>query len=414
MQSWRRTIYILFFAQLVSSMGFNVFLPFLSIYVNKLGTQTALDPEFWVGIVFSAPAVTMIFAAPFWGSIADRYGRKLMLERSMFGGTIVFFLMSFATNAEQLALLRALQGAITGIVSAASALAASVTPRERSGFALGTLQVGRFAGLAIGPLVGGTVADIFGYQATFIVTALLLGVAGILVFLGVHEDFHPPVREKKVGHKPLQKWRNILAMPGVKVAYMLDFSGWFARLTVVPFLPLFVVMLSPAGSASNTVVGLLSSITAVSAMIGAFFLGRLGDRIGHRTILIGSALMTACFYLPQTFAVAIWQLALLQFFAGIAMGGLLPALGSLLKQYTQHGDEGAVYGLENSVVSSAQMIAPQLASLIVALFGLRSVFLFAAGCYLATSLLALYMLPGSPFLKKGKPALPKTPYVEHA
>jgi len=66
--------------------------------------------EFWAGMVFSAHALTMAIAAPIWGSLADRFGQKVMVQRAQFGGALMLALMAPAHSAEQLVLLRAIQG----------------------------------------------------------------------------------------------------------------------------------------------------------------------------------------------------------------------------------------------------------------------------------------------------------------
>ena len=113
--SWRRTLAIMFVAQLFSAVGFSIIFPFLPLYIADLGTTTGLSIEFWSGMVFSSQAITMMIASPIWGTMADRYGRKLMVERAMFGGAVIVLLMAFVQSAEQLVLLRAIQGFITGI-----------------------------------------------------------------------------------------------------------------------------------------------------------------------------------------------------------------------------------------------------------------------------------------------------------
>jgi len=145
---WQRTLIVLFFSQI-------------------LGSSTGMSVELLAGLVFSAQAFTMMLAAPVWGRLADRYGRKLMIIRASFGGAIVLLMMAFVQTAEQLVALRALQGLISGIVAANSALLAAQVPRERMGYAMGTLQVGLGAGVAFGPLIGGIVADTFGYASAF-------------------------------------------------------------------------------------------------------------------------------------------------------------------------------------------------------------------------------------------------------
>ncbi|MBN1668424.1 MAG: MFS transporter, partial [Anaerolineales bacterium] len=148
---WRRTLYILFFAQLMVAVGFSSIFPFLPLYVDSLGSSYGLSLELLAGLVFSAQAFTMMLASPLWGALADRYGRKIMVVRSMFGGALVTLLMALVSSAEQLVALRALQGLITGTIAAASALQASVTPRRHLGYAMGLLQVGFGTGIAAGP-----------------------------------------------------------------------------------------------------------------------------------------------------------------------------------------------------------------------------------------------------------------------
>ena len=178
--NWKRILYITVFAQIVTSIGFSSFFPFLPLYVAELGADSQLSVEFLAGLAFSGQAFMMMIASPVWGAVADRYGRKLMVERAMFGGAIVIGLMAFARSAEELVVLRGIQGLITGVIGAHNALVAAVVPRERTGYAMGLLQVGLGIGVALGPLIGGLVADLFGYRATFYVTSLMLFVSGIL------------------------------------------------------------------------------------------------------------------------------------------------------------------------------------------------------------------------------------------
>ena len=96
---WLRTLIIMFFAQLMTAVGFSSIFPFLPLYVESLGTNTDLSLEFLAGLVYSAQAFTMMLASPIWGALADRFGRKLMVERAMFGGSVILLLMAFVTSA---------------------------------------------------------------------------------------------------------------------------------------------------------------------------------------------------------------------------------------------------------------------------------------------------------------------------
>jgi len=84
----------------------------------------------------------MMLASPVWGALTDRHGRKVMVERSLFGGSVLMLLTAFARSAEELVILRAAQGLVTGTLAAVNALVAATAPRERAGYAMGLLQVG--------------------------------------------------------------------------------------------------------------------------------------------------------------------------------------------------------------------------------------------------------------------------------
>ncbi|MBN1147356.1 MAG: MFS transporter, partial [Anaerolineales bacterium] len=343
---------------------------------------------------FSAQAFAMMVASPFWGAVADRYGRKLMIERAMFGGAAILLLMAFARSAEELVLLRAIQGLITGTIAAANALAAAIVPRRHTGYAMGLLQVGSGAGVAFGPMVGGIVADLLGYNATFYVTAATLFIAGIMVWLGVEESFTPEQKEASKAVGFVEEWRHIFSTPGVATTFSLRFMSQLGRMMIIPILPLFVSTLLADTSRLNTFTGLVIGVASATTTLSAVYLGRLGDRIGHRRIVIASAFIAALLYGIQSLVSAGWQLLVLQALVGVAMGGIIPAISALLARITSTGEAGAVYGLDNSINAAGRSIAPLLGSMAAAWFSLRATFGFTAITFLITGLLAAVILPG--------------------
>ena len=206
---WQRTLIIVFIAQVFTAVGFSSIFPFLPLYVESLGTTTNLSIEILAGLVYSAQAFTMMIASPFWGALADRVGRKPMVERAMFGGAVLILFMAFVQTAEQLVFLRAIQGAVTGVVAASNALVASITPRNRTGFAMGLLQVSMGIGIALGPLIGGAFADAMGYSAAFFITAAMLLIAGVMIHFGIEEKFVPPKLGEKKTFRFINEWREI-------------------------------------------------------------------------------------------------------------------------------------------------------------------------------------------------------------
>jgi DHA1 family multidrug resistance protein-like MFS transporter len=390
--NWRRTLHIMVFCQLMTSIGFSSIFPFLSLYVKSLGSVTSLGTELLAGLVFSCQAITMTIASPVWGMVADRWGRKPMVERAMFGGAAILLLMAFVRSAEELVVLRAVQGLITGTIGAANALVAAVVPRERTGYAMGLLQTGIGVGVGIGPVIGGAAADLFGYQAAFYVTSALLAVAGVIVHWGVKERFEPIARP--AGRRGvLAGWRQILTARGVAATYSLRFLDSLARMAFVPILPFFALELVADDSRVNSFTGLVIGSAAAAAAVFGVFIGRTGDRTGHRRILILCSLAGFAAFLLQGWVTQGWQFLLLQIGAGIAHGGIITGVGALLARYTLHGEEGAVYGLDNSINSGARALAPMIGVTVAIWFGYRAVFASVSLLYLAAALAALWGLP---------------------
>ena len=326
---WKKTLFVLFFSQMATAVGFSSICPFLPLYVKSLGSSTGMSVELLAGLVFSAQAFTMMISAPIWGRLADRYGRKLMIIRASFGGGIVLLMMAFVQTAEQLVALRAVQGLISGTLPANSALLASQVPRERMGFAMGTLQVGLGAGVALGPLIGGIVADLYGYASAFYVTAAMLFLSGVVVVIGVKEDFHPPTTEERKGQGIFAFWGQLLKIPGVKPTYSLRFLIQLARSMLIPVMPLFVVELMTDAARVNSFTGLLIGARAAATTVSAMFLGRLADRVGHRKVAAVSAILAGLFYLPQSLVTEEWQLLILAILVGVALGGVIPTLSAI-------------------------------------------------------------------------------------
>lgn len=385
----------MFFAQLTTMIGFSSIFPFLPFYLESIGKVSSLKMELLVGLVFSGQAFTMMIASPLWGTLSDRFGRKLMVVRAMLGGAIILTLMAFARSAEELVVLRAIQGFITGTVGAANALVAASVPKKQIGYAMGVLQVGIGVGVAIGPLIGGIMADLFGYRSAFYITGAMLFISGITVLFGVTENFEKPDQSTGEHLGFLSEWRHILSAKGVAITFWLRFSNQLGRMIFIPILPLFVQSIIGEGLRINSFTGLVVGVTSATMTTSSIYLGRLGDRIGHRRIVIGASLSCGLCLALQIFITAGWQLLILHALFGIGLGGIVPGISALLSNYTSPGQEGAVYGLDNSIASGARTIAPLLGVGIAMWFGVRSVFGIGALLYVIAALLAVFKLPRS-------------------
>nr|MBA3415506.1 MFS transporter [Chloroflexia bacterium] len=284
--NWRRNLYALFAAQMLAIVAFSLRAPFLPFYLSDLGATSTDAQTLWSGIINAAGAGVMAITAPFWGAAADRYGRKPMLIRAMAAAVVTIALMSLATEVWHLLALRLVEGALTGTVTAATALVAAGTPRDRLGYGLGLIQTAVFSGASLGPLAGGFLADEIGFRPTFWIASAMMAAAALIVLWFVHEQFTPVQRVTTTGRGGfggvwgLVAGRTLLTM----IAAMLMIR--LASSAVQPIMPLFVEQLAHAAAGTaSTLSGITLGIAGVTSAISAVFLGRLGDRAGHRRIL---------------------------------------------------------------------------------------------------------------------------------
>ncbi len=385
--NWKRNLHVSVIALMIATIGFDAAVPFLSYFVQELGVSDPTQVKLWAGLLFSANSVSLAVMGPVWGALGDRLGHKLMVQRAMFAGSIFIGVMSLVRTPSQLLVLRILQGAMTGFSTTTFTLVSAGTPVESHGYALGLLQTVAYLGGALGPVMGGVVADTWGYRACFWITGALMGAGGILVSLLIREP------AKKIGKKESQSLSHavhaVLGSSAIVLVLAVRSLVSSGLRTVNPFLPLFVQALEPAQARVATLVGTLNSANLVGTALGATAVGRFADRFGLRKVSLVAVLASGIGYLLQSSVTSVTQLLLLQFLTGIAIGGMLTTLSVAIARLSPPGRQGVVFGLQISFVQAANAVGPMVGALVAARWGLRGPFVVAgAACLVATCLFA--------------------------
>lgn len=358
-KKWRRNLWATWVAELLAIMGFSSSFPIWSYYIQELGVTGDAVAK-WSGLIISASSLTMGVMGPIWGALSDRYGRKVMVMRAMFGGAVTIGLMGLAQSVEQMLVLRLIQGAFTGTVAAATTLVASNTPRERLGETLGKLQLAIFLGQSFGPITGGFVADMLGYRATFWLTAGYLTVAGLLMLFLVHEDFTPVERTAHSSFWQTMRQDTAALFAGSFLGLVLGlrFALRLGSRISSPMVPLVVQALLPADALLGSASGLLTTVSGMFSAVAAPILGRWGDRYGGRGLLVAAALVMAGAMFVQGQASAYWMLLVAQVFLGLAFGGTLSILSAYIGRCAPEGKAGVAYGLNTLAVSLSSAVGP--------------------------------------------------------
>jgi DHA1 family multidrug resistance protein-like MFS transporter len=373
---WKRNLFILYVGQFLAMASMSSITPFLPLYLQQLGITDPEEVRLWAGIIFGANLLTAFIFAPIWGKLADRYGRKLMLVRSGIGMAITITLMGFATNHIHLLLLRLLNGMMAGFIPAAIALTATNTPKERTGYALGILHSSAVAGTICGPLLGGLLADSFGFSAVFSYTGLSIFTATLIVIFLVKENFEKKGREEKTDF--VQDFKKIVSRKPIAHLFVSAFIIRSAMVGTLPFIPLYVQELAPSQENLAFLAGFTTAAMGVANMIAAPKLGKLGDKFGSQYILIFAVFGAILFIVPQAFVQELWQLIVLRFCTGVCLAGMTPSINVLIRHYAPKGMESRTYSYSNSALFLGGLTGSIGMGAIASQFGLPMIFICSA------------------------------------
>ncbi len=386
--SWRRNLYVIFAVEFLVLMSFSFANPFMPMFIQTMGHFTDGQAAFWTGVASAVSGISMFFTAPIWGIIADRWGRKPMVLRAMFGIAVIAAATALAPNVYWLIALRGITGLFSGSMAAASAMVASSTPRDKITYAMGILMVASFGGTAFGPLIGGIMADVIGYKAVFYVIGAVYFLGGLSILFFTHENFTPVPKDQ---------------LPNLLKLWSLAKSKEIAPLLIVlcvlsigpsmmnPVTPLFIQQLSAksVASASGLAMSLMGGVAVVSSLVA----GRAGARIDLKTMLILGCIGTGVLYLPPVFATSVFWFILLMALRGIFFGGVIVPSNSLVSLSVSRKEQGMAYGLQQSANSLGNGLGPLLGGVLASAFGLKIVFPISAGLFVLAGLVVMKLLP---------------------
>jgi len=379
MKNWKESFNAILIAEFLAIAGFATTTPIFPLYFKSLGIVDTASLNFWSGLTQTGGALAMAFFAPIWGSLADNYGRRLMLLRAMFGGALIIGLMAFTTSPWQVAVLRTLQGCVTGTVAAATVLVASITPREELGYRLGLVQMAVYLGSSIGPLFGGVIADTLGLRANFTATSALLLAGAFIVTSFAHEDFTPKPRTGSILRNAVPDLSPVFKTPVLASLMAVVFAVQFASSVVVPMLPLFIIQMIGNSTGVNSLSGLIIAAGSVSGALAAVMIGKVSGRFGYGRTLIVCMAGATLFYVPQGLATTPWQLLLLRFGSGVFLGGTMPSVNALIASSCDRDKQGSTYGLSSSMANIGAALGPAVGATLATMAGYPSVFFATSG-----------------------------------
>ena len=383
--NWKQNLFFIWLSQFLSLAGFSSCMPFIpKVMEEYLGiTDRGLRLQFISAYHFSG-MISLCVAMVVWGMLADRFGRKMMLLRASFAAAIFYPLLAFSPNIWILLLVRFCCSFFSGTYNPAQTLAVATAPPEKHGLVLGVLSTALWSGHMLGYLIGGVVAEKFGYTTAFVSCGIVYAFSGLLVLFMVKENFDRKTEAKKLAAVKLPL-RQMLT-PAVCGILLLVLMMGVARRIDEPFLTelvsdvmgdkresinLFFFSLE-GGAVFFT--GIVSAAAALGGIISGVVIGWLCDRILPRKLLIPVLFFSALGVAAQLLSPGIVPLTAARFLAYFAAGGIMPILQLMLTRITRPELRGTFFGWTGSLSTAGGVLCAFVSWSVGKYFGLRGIY----------------------------------------
>jgi MFS family permease len=367
----------------IDMLGFAMVLPLLPYYALKL----AASPEM-IGAITASYSVAQLMAAPLWGAVSDRYGRRPALLAGLLASAVAFAIFGFADSLWLLFFMRIIQGAGGGTTGVAQAYVADTVAPEHRAQALGWLSSATAVGFMLGPVLG-SFATSWGTAAPGLMASglCLLNVAFAWKWLpeskpprGV-DEVHTP---RPIWHATWQVIRHpsgpVSRLTWIYAAGMLGFSAMTSVLALYLDLEF--------GVTEKTIGWVFFYVATLSLVMRSILLGPIVRRIGEAgAIRVGTVLLALGLFLyPVTHSV--WVLAVFMALVPIGTALLFPATTALMSHVTDRSRLGETMGAAQTFAGVARVLAPRMATSAFQRFGSPAPFYLAGVIVMLVGVLA--------------------------
>lgn len=371
--------------------SYGMIFPLFARKITDFGDSVAV-----LAISVMAYSLAGVVAAPFMGSLADRFGRRPLILGSFAVFAAAFAGYYLAANSQAFILIRGLAGALTaGLGPATMGLVADIAPRDERARWIGIIGGGTSAGFIVGPVVGGFLYDKWGYGPPFLASIGLALLTLLVAVLVIPETNTRERRRRAALHQKRTSQLTpetgttgsfVASLPHPLLAFgtllFINLSMVFAWFFIDPQLPFYVF---DELDWSTAQFGSVISFYGWATLIGSLTLGRSSDRYGRKPILVAGLIVHAAQYVALMLTNAYGVIIAAFIIAGLGEALVNPALSAAYLDITPEEHRSRAMGIKTAIGSVGSLLAPALAILIVRYIPAQSVFSISAGLILATA-----------------------------
>jgi DHA1 family multidrug resistance protein-like MFS transporter len=360
----KRAFVTLFIVMFVTMLGMGIVGPLMVIFAKSMGAS-----GFWLGLMYSGFALTRATMQPVCGWFSDKMSRKTFMVVGLFLYVFVSLGYAIAADVYQLTGVRLLHGLGSAmVIPVAEAYIGDIIPKGKEGTYMGLFWMSLYLGMAAGPLLGGTLTDLYGMNSAFYTMAAVAGVAFLLLVF-----FVPAIQpHERHGQGKVTPVRIMLKDNKIKAVGLYLAARAVLRQSISAFLPLYAVQ-NMGLSVSEA--GMLVTVYLLTEALSQIWVGPLADRFDRKTLMIIGGIFAAVlgFFLNQM--VTSWTMLLILIPIAI-MGtiGRVPAIAFNVENGLKYGRMGSSMGITNAAQDMGSFIGPFFTGWALDYYGLGSVF----------------------------------------
>lgn len=373
---WRRNLVAVTVATFIGFTGFTLVMPFLPLYLEQLGERDTGVIAIWAGLALGiTPAITALMA-PVWARVAERYGRKLMVARSLFSFVVIMAAMAFVTEPWHLVALRGVQGFFAGYGMLALTMAAESAPEAQMASAIGWVQTAQRLGPALGPVIGGALAQAVGLRMAFVGAAIMFFGAFVLVLVGYREGAERRARTEAPPRATV-RFTDLLSVPNFMMFLGTIFALQMVDRSFGPVLPLYLREIGLASGRVPVVTGLIFSVAAGAGALGNQTCQWLLRRMPARRLVTMGTGVAAISALVFAWGPTVPLLLVAAASFGAGLGVSFTTIYTTAGQRVPAGSRGVAFGYLTTASLTGLALSPVLSGLLGAVT-MRGIFVVDA------------------------------------
>jgi len=370
------------------------FVLFTPTYLASIGfTKAEIDA--WTGPIAASAFLLGIWLVPFWGVLADRYGRKPLIMRSYYIEVIAMVLAAASHTFWLYLLARSLTGLALGNTGLMYAALTETAPRHRVALALGLVNGSAPLGGLVGGLAGGFLVARWGINFLFGVDAVVAAGVALILSVSYHDTFLAQKELPPATAMLREALRAVVHTPVAALIFLVSFVSYCSFFLSYPYLPVRIEEL--VGPASAPVaIGLTQGYAGVATLVGSVFWGSIADRVGHRRLLTGLLLSTSILWLPMYWAQNLTILTMGWVLLNLVHPSAAGMMFTIVSLNVPSEKRGSILSMVYLPMNFAFILGPLLASRVARSYEVRAIFLTSAAVACAAWILFYY-----PFKIKG-------------